>query len=132
VSVNHILVNATDTFNLPRQDALDRAPEGHKGPGLGIWNGEEFVFTQNAEGGWWDTARLFWRYGLSPVKALRAMRASVGRFLELYDTPIFPFKDLGEELLKLGLLNDTGVTGEQLLREKGVSDLFAQELVQAR
>jgi prenylcysteine oxidase/farnesylcysteine lyase len=50
----------------------------------------------------------------------------------MYEAPTFPFRDLGEEVERLGLLEDTGVTGEQLLKGKGVGDLFAQELVQAR
>ena len=132
VKVNHILVNASSAFNLSAIDAADRIPDGYSGPALGIWNGEDFVFTQSAAGDWWDTARLFWRYGIAPVKALRAMRASVGKFLTMYEAPVFPFQDLGEEVSKLGLIQDTGLTGEQLLREKGVGDLFAQELVQAR
>jgi len=131
VQVNHILVNASNKFKLERQSAMDRMPPGYEGPSLGIWNGEEFVFSQNANGGWWDYAKLFWRYGTAPVKAVAAMKASVGRFLRLYDPDVFPWKDLGEQIEALGLLEDTSITGEQLLKQKGVGDLFAQELVQA-
>jgi prenylcysteine oxidase/farnesylcysteine lyase len=129
--VNHILVNASDKFKLERQNAMDRVPPGYTGPALGIWNGEEFVYTQDAHGGWWDYAKLFWRYGTAPVRAVAAMKASVGRFLRMYDDDVFPWKDLGEQIEALGLLEDTSITGEQLLKQKGVGDLFAQELVQA-
>lgn len=131
VQVNQILVNASRRFELETQDASDRVPPGYKGPTLGIWNGAEFVFTQSANGGWWDTAKLFMRYGLSPLMALRAKDKSIGKFLTMYNPPIFPWEDLGDQIQALGLIEDVSVTGEQLLRSKGVGDLFAQELVQA-
>lgn len=56
VEVNEILKNATADFGLnTRARALDSESEL-----LGIWNGDEFVFTQQ-EGGWawWNTAVCF-------------------------------------------------------------------------
>lgn len=50
----------------------------------------------------------------------------------MYERPIFPWKSLNEAVQEVGLTEVTGVTGEQFLKEKGVSDKFAEEIVQAR
>jgi prenylcysteine oxidase/farnesylcysteine lyase len=60
------------------------------------------------------------------------MKDTVGRFLSMYDEPLFPWKSLGDVVEKVGLLDIAGMTGEQLLKARGVGDLFAREIVQAR
>lgn len=84
------------------------------------------------EQGWWDKAKLLWRYGLAPLKTNRLMKSAVGRFLEMYEEPVFPWKSLGEALESQGLLEITGVTGEQYLDANGIGEAFAREVVQAR
>ncbi|KAJ4290862.1 hypothetical protein N0V90_010058 [Kalmusia sp. IMI 367209] len=128
VEVNHILVNASKKFNL--QTSSKERLDGNA-PEVGIWNGKELVFTMN-EGGWWDLAKLFWRYGYAPVKANGLMRETVGRFMKMYEKPIFPWKSLSEVIQLVGLTEVTGLTGEQYLRNNGVADKFANEIVQAR
>lgn len=100
-------------------------------PDLGIWDGKEFVYTMTDEGGWWDMAKLFWRYGYAPVKTNSLMKETVGKFLRLYEEPMFPFKSLSKAVQDVGLIEVTGLTGEQFLKNKGVSDLFAREIIQA-
>jgi len=132
VKINHILYNATETFhlNVTQHDMGDDIVE--EGPTLGIYDGEIFVFKQNKGTSWWsDIARLVWRYGLAPLRTQNLMKDVTGRFLQMYDKPYFPFASLTDTLYTLGLLENTGVTGEQLLKEKGVGDLFAREIVQA-
>jgi len=129
VEVNHILVNATKAFNLSlssTNSALDAET-----PEVGIWNGKELVFTMS-EGGWWDMAKLLWRYGYAPVKANALMKDTVGRFLQMYEKPIFPWEDLSEAVQAVGLTEVTGLTGEQFMKNKGIADKFANEIVQAR
>lgn len=101
------------------------------GPALGVWNGKIFVFTQDSEGGWWDTAKLFYRYGLSPLRTLNLMKATVGKFLSMYDEPIFPFTSLTQAAQDVGLLAVTSATGEDYLRENNIDKLFAREIIQA-
>lgn len=120
-------MNATKAFNLStshRQNNLVDVSE------VGIWNGKELVFTMN-EGGWWDLAKLFWRYGYAPVKANKLMRETVDRFLQMYERPIFPWKSLSDVVQLVGLTEVTGLTGEQYLQNKGVAPKFANEIVQA-
>jgi prenylcysteine oxidase/farnesylcysteine lyase len=127
VEVNHIMVEAMKRFRLSPAStaALDM-------PDLGIWNGEEFVLVTRQEDGWWDKARLLWRYGTAPLWTNRLMKASVGKFLSMYDEPVFPWRSLSDVVEKVGLLEATGVTGEQYLKANGVGEAFSREIIQAR
>jgi prenylcysteine oxidase/farnesylcysteine lyase len=142
IAANRVLMDAASRHGLPLISAGDRAPEGWKGDGLGIWNGERFVFTQKSEGnGWWDLARLAWRYGVvAPWKVRGMVQDAVNRFLLLYpsdalvkdsDDHYFPWTDLAEVAEKVGLMELIGVTGEQLFKAKGISRRFWWEVVQA-
>lgn len=103
-----------------------------EGPLLGIWNSEEFVFTQ-APGGrdWWDNAKLIWKYGLAPIRTVRLMKSTVGKFLKMYEAPYFPWVSLNQVIYDLGLNVVTAATGEQYLKENSIGDLFANEIIQA-
>jgi prenylcysteine oxidase/farnesylcysteine lyase len=134
VDVNTILVNAAEEFDLELQPATDQLPTGYQGPTLGIWNGDEFVFQQNTGSlsGTWDYVKLLWRYGLSPLRAQNAVKETVGTFLRMYDEAEgFPWEDLTEEVQRVGLLEQTSITGIQLLEQKGVTGLFGTEIIQA-
>ena len=128
MEVNQILVNATKAFNLSVRSSLDLEDTV---PEVGIWNGKEVVFTMN-EGGWWDIARLFWRYGYAPVKANALMKETVGRFLRMYERPVFPWRSLSDVVQLVGLTEVTGLTGEQYLKNKGIGEKFSNEIIQAR
>jgi prenylcysteine oxidase/farnesylcysteine lyase len=130
VEINHILLNATRRYNL---STTDFAAPVTAGPLLGIFNGESFIFTQNAgTWGYWDIAKLIWRYGLSPIRTQNLMKSTVGRFLEMYDSPSFPFASLTHEVYNKGLKDVVAATGEEFLKANGIGDAFAKEVVQAR
>jgi prenylcysteine oxidase/farnesylcysteine lyase len=59
VEVNSILNDAVKEFNLSTSEFIpdSRVP----GAALAVWNGQEFVVTQEGGGSWWDTAKLLWR-----------------------------------------------------------------------
>ena len=130
VAVNHILANASRDFGL--RAATRSVHDSAAMPDLGIWDGSQFVFTMAKEDGWWDFAKLFWRYGYAPVKANSLMKETVGKFLDMYEAPVFPWKSLTQAVMEVGLVEATGVTGEQYLKHKGVGDLFARDIIQAR
>jgi prenylcysteine oxidase / farnesylcysteine lyase len=118
VEVNKILKNAANDFGL--------YPQFHQSAGdepeiLGIWNGEKFVYTQKGEASWFDLAKLFWKYGLAPMRTQRLMRSTVGKFIKLYEPPFFPFRSLSDRALDLDLTGVTAVTGEQFLAANNVS-----------
>ncbi|KAI5202888.1 putative prenylcysteine lyase [Aureobasidium subglaciale] len=128
VEVNQNLVNAAREFNLSTSGIRELRSEG---PALGIWNGQEFVYTQASGGSWRDTAKLFWKYGLAPLKTVNLMKATVGKFLKMYDEPYFPWKSLSQVAYDLGLTDATAFTGEQFLEKNGIGKQFAQDIIQA-
>ncbi|KAM0528114.1 hypothetical protein ACHAO3_002070 [Verticillium nonalfalfae] len=116
VDANYILINATREFNLALKD-----PESGSGETLGIWDGEKFVFIQDDRSwGWWNLAKLFWKYGTAPYKAQNLVKSTVAAFLQIYEAPHFPFQSLTQVAQDLGLLKITGITGTQFLAENEV------------
>ena len=130
VKVNKILVSAVENFNLSIDSARSVGPENV--PELGIYNGYELVLQTAAGSGWWDTAKLLWRYGLAPIRTNNLMKSTTGKFFKMYDEPHFPFKSLTKVAYNLGLTAVTAATGEQYLKENSIGALFANEVVQAR
>lgn len=133
VNVNKNLVHAMQEFNLSTASIASVADDTSLGsrPDLGIWNGREFVLTQNADIGYLDYARLYWRYGFAPLKTISLMKATVAKFLKLYDEPQFPFASLFQAVHDIGLVNVTAVTGQDFLLANGIGGLFGPEIVQA-
>lgn len=117
VDVNTILKNSSTKFGLRTKDSETENDEV-----LSIWDGEKFVFTQK-DSGWkyWDIAKLFWKYGLVPLRTQRLMKSTVGKFRKLYEAPAFPFKSLSDRALDLDLTSVTSLTGEQYLKNNNVS-----------
>ncbi|RJE23463.1 Prenylcysteine [Aspergillus sclerotialis] len=130
VSVNTHLVNASREFGLNVRSASHSRPRESEDT-LGIWDGTRFVFILKDSYGWWNIARLLWRYGLAPIRTQSLMKRTVGSFLKMYDEPNFPFKDIGTAAVELGLLDLTSSPGETYLEKNGISDDFAREIIQA-
>ena len=129
MNINHILANATKEFNLSTEGFGSSSASA--GPPLGVWNGKDFVFTQASDGGWWDNAKLLWKYGLAPIRTVRLMKSTVGKFMNMYEAPYFPWISLSDVVYELGLTAVTAATGEQYLKENSIGDLFATEIIQA-
>ncbi|KAH7085617.1 prenylcysteine oxidase 1 [Paraphoma chrysanthemicola] len=129
VEVNHILMEATKRFGL--NPASHDVAAQMDIPDLGIWNGQEFVLITRQEDSWWNKAKLLWRYGAAPLWTNRLMKKAVGKFLTMYDEPVFPWKSLSDVVESVGLLEATGVTGEQYLKANGIGDAFSREVIQA-
>ncbi|KAH7322802.1 hypothetical protein B0I35DRAFT_389716 [Stachybotrys elegans] len=126
VSVNHIMVNATKTFDLPVSDK--------DGPGdiTAIWDGERFVYeSSRGTSWWWDAGKLWWRYGTSPYTAQKLVGSVVGKFLQLYEAPYFPFRSLTQRAFELGLERIAALTGEQYLLENKINVNFSSDIIQA-
>ncbi|KAI0006727.1 Prenylcysteine oxidase [Xylariaceae sp. FL0662B] len=126
VGLNHILFNATKDFNLPVTD-----PGADEEGVLGIWDGERFVFTQDSRSwGWWNLAKLFWKYGTAPYYTHKLVQDTIATFLDLYKAPHFPFRSLSVRAFELGLAKVTGVTGQQFLAANQLDGPFAHDIVQ--
>lgn len=136
VKINYILFNTSEIFNLSRiqlgEAGGDDEESESEGPVLGVFDGDTFVFTQEAGTSWWkELAKLWWRYGLAPLKARNLMKEVTGSFQKMYEAPYFPFASLTDTLYNLGLLEVTNRTGAQFLKDRGVGELFAREIIQA-
>lgn len=134
VQVNRNLVNAVADFGLSIKEDEPRDPSDGGFPSvLGVWNGQEFVFTQNDDSySWWNAAKIIWKYGFLSVTRNRALvKKTVDAFLNMYEEPHFPFRSLSETAYELGLTKITGVTGQQLLEANHVGSSFATEIIQA-
>ena len=128
VQVNEILMNATKEFGLELNPLADE--EQHET--IGIWNGEKFVLLETSGGWeWWKTAKMLWKYGMSPIRANNLMKATVAKFFKLYEPPFFPFRSLSERVVELDLISATGVTGDQLLASNSVYPPFTTDIIQA-
>lgn len=128
IEKNKILYDSLAEFNLSKRD-----PDEGADPTLGIWDGDDFVFTINqSDSYWWNAAKAILRYGfLAPRRTQKLMEEAIGRFLKMYEEPNFPFRTLNEAVFNLGLVHITSVTGEELLKEYKVDDLYAHDIVQA-
>lgn len=129
VEVNRILVNAVKEFNLT-SSAFRTRGDNIPGAALGVWDGEIFVVVQNGDS-WWDIAKLLWKYGLAPVRTINLMKGTVGKFLKMYEGPVFPFSSLTQAVQDVGLLAATAATGEQYMVENGITGPFGTDVVQA-
>ena len=130
VKVNHNLVSAVKRFGLSTVsyggydlDGLTRA--------LGVWDGQKLVFLQSdGSYSWWNTAKILWKYGLSPVRTQRLMKSTVGKFLKMYERPVFPFKSIAEAAYSVGL-TAASMLGEDFLAQNQIFPPFSTDIVQA-
>jgi prenylcysteine oxidase / farnesylcysteine lyase len=99
---------------------------------LAVWDGDQFVYESDSDGWeWWNLAKLFWRYGRAPYKTDRLMQKTVATFLKMYEKPWFPFRSLTQRAFELDLTQVTAQTGQEYLRANGISEMYANDIVQA-
>ncbi|CAG8275289.1 unnamed protein product [Penicillium salamii] len=130
VQVNYNLVNASRDLGLNVHSA-DHARPKESDDSIGIWDGSEFVFSLKNTYSWWNIGRLFWRYGMAPLRTQKLVKNTVGKFLRLYQEPFFPFSSLSDAAAAVNLLDSTSSSGKQFLRANDVDSLFAREIIQA-
>lgn len=68
---------------------------------------------------------------MAPLRTQNLMKEIVGKFLRLYEEPLFPFQSLSEAAAAVGLLNVTASTGGEFLTTNSISSLFSREIIQA-
>ncbi|CAG8887824.1 unnamed protein product [Penicillium egyptiacum] len=130
VQVNYNLVNASRDLGLTVSSA-DHARPRESEESIGIWDGNQFVFTLKNSYSWWNIGRLFWRYGLAPLRTQNLVKSVVGRFLRLYERPLFPFSSLTDVAIAADLINATTSSGDVFLQANSIDSLFAREIIQA-
>lgn len=87
--VNKNLQRASKQFNLETGAKL-----GEDGI-TGVWDGQQFLI-EGLDNGWWNSAKMFWRYGYSPVTTQKLVGKTVDAFLRLYD-PAYMHKSKDEK-----------------------------------
>ena len=130
VKVNHNIVSAVERFNLSTVsfggddlDGLARA--------LGIWNGERLVFIQSdGSYSWWNTVKILWKYGLSPIRTQNLMKTTIKKFLLMYGPPFFPFASISKALHAIGLKAASNPS-ESFLEENQIYPPFSTDIIQA-
>ena len=132
VQVNRNLVNAVNEFSLSTRGDNGAHPDDPPKI-LGIWNGKEFVFTQNDDDSdWLSAAKIIWKYGILNVwRTQSLMKKTVGSFLQMYEKPVFPFRSLSETAYDLGLNLITARTGSKYLEDNGIHSPFSTDIIQA-
>ncbi|KOS37865.1 hypothetical protein ACN38_g11319 [Penicillium nordicum] len=130
VQINYNLVNASRDLGLTVSNA-DHARPREAEESIGIWDGSQFVFTLKNSYSWWNIGRLFWRYGLAPLRTQNLVKSVVGKFLRLYEEPLFPFSSLTEAAVAADLIHATVSSGDVFLQTNSIDSLFAREIIQA-
>ncbi|KAL6804189.1 hypothetical protein J3E68DRAFT_392754 [Trichoderma sp. SZMC 28012] len=130
VSVNHIMYNGTKNFNL--SIGANYRTASSQDDITAIWDGDSFVYeTTDGTSWWWDAGKLWWRYGMSPYRAVNLVKEVVGKFLKLYEPPYFPFRSLTARAYELDLVKITAITGEQFLAQHKIDETFSRHIIQA-
>ncbi|KAF8167814.1 Prenylcysteine lyase-domain-containing protein [Crassisporium funariophilum] len=126
VEANKNLWRASNEFNLTRRNFQNENMDYE----TGIWDGETFLLS--FKGGWWDTAKLLWRYGfLSPKRTETFVRNMIDTFLSLYTKDAPKWDSMSTLASALGwteLLNSTTST---YLVSQGISEKYVNEVVEA-
>lgn len=119
-------------FNLTLQDMHGGDEEDAQG--MAIWDGEDFVYKESSGYGWWNMAKLFWRYGYSPLTVKNTVTETVAKFTELY-SPSFqkdgPYETVEAFATGLNLQTLAHNTTKEYLKSLNVNELFIRELVAA-
>ncbi|KAM0749828.1 hypothetical protein T439DRAFT_343287 [Meredithblackwellia eburnea MCA 4105] len=135
VEANKNLFKAARIFNL---SLVDHAGEEDLsgGPTMTIWDGERFVYSEAGGWGYWDLAKMFWRYGRSPLYVRDLVKRTVLSFTTLYTTPFitspsFPFTSLRTFSNSLNLSLPLSVHASSFFSTQSISQLFTTELIAA-
>ena len=135
VKANPILYNASIEFGLNARGYHVSENPTDSDFDVGIWDGTQFAFKQSSSDGrwqgYWDVVKLLWKYGVSPIRVQRLTQDMLGRFLQMYEKPVFPFKTLQGAVEEIELMHLMALTGEELMKEKGIGHAFSNDIIQA-
>ncbi|KAH8835831.1 Prenylcysteine lyase-domain-containing protein [Flagelloscypha sp. PMI_526] len=126
VAANKNLWRASEEFNLTRRD-FSKEKEDYE---VGVWDGENILLTVGNS--WWDTAKVLWRYGIwSPRQTQSLVDSMIKKYLTLYSSETPRWDDISDLAEALEFSDMTQKTMLDYLTEHGVSQQYAQELVEA-
>ncbi|KAJ1025100.1 hypothetical protein NDA16_002607 [Ustilago loliicola] len=112
---------------------------------MGIWDGQQFLF-EGDQSSWWTSAKFFLRYGYSAITTENIVKKQLGYFAGLYKPSFlhsrrggkqegsasgYPWTSIEELADAVNATSLVGTTGMQFFKEKRVSELFIEEMVEA-
>ncbi|KAN0138475.1 Prenylcysteine lyase domain containing protein [Lactarius tabidus] len=130
VDVNKNLQRATREFDLPRYGFEDQ--DG----ALGIWDGEQFLYTAGSNtglvGSWLDNIKFLWRYGYhSAKKTQELVRSMLGAFVTLYKLDAPQWSSIEQLGKTLNWTEMVSLTASEYFLNHGVSERFINEQIEA-
>ncbi|KAI0307538.1 FAD/NAD-P-binding domain-containing protein [Multifurca ochricompacta] len=130
VDINKNLRRATNEFNLSLHGFEDE--EGD----MGIWDGEQFLYTRKRVtepiGSWLDNLKVLWRYGYhSPKIMQKLVQSMTDKYVKIYESDASTWTSIEDLSDVLGLTDMISQTGAEYFQSHGVSQKFANELIEA-
>ncbi|EPQ27775.1 uncharacterized protein PFL1_04520 [Pseudozyma flocculosa PF-1] len=128
-----------------RQFGLETGAQNGIGGETGVWDGQQFLFRGDISS-WWTSAKLFLRYGNSPLAAEKLLKRALASFLRLYSASYlhrpsrddanatasgFPWKTIASLAHAVNVSQPASVTASQFFTSNGVSTLFVEEMIEA-
>jgi len=127
VAANKHLHQAVRQFNL----TLEPFEAADQDENYAIWDGTEFAF-ESSGSSWWDTIKLFWRYGRAPLQLDALRKRTVDQFQAIYSKEFVsqgPFEELDKWAVASGVDHLLSTTGsDYLINEEGVNVQAVNEL----
>jgi len=149
VSANRNMARAAKLFGLKTTESGIGLDDDDSSIGTSIWDGQQFVY-EGLDGSWWNSARMIWRYGYSPLTMRNLIADLVGTFVSLYDPAYlhrprsdpkgerfystisgFPWQSIESLAKRLKFDSLIAQTAESWFYVKGVGKLFIEEVIEA-
>lgn len=111
---------------------------------MGIWDGQQFLF-EGDQSSWWTSAKFFLRYGYSAITTENIVKKQLSYFAGLYDPTFlharkgaddasisgYPWSTIEDLAAAINATSLVQTTGMQFFKERRVSELFIEEMVEA-
>ncbi|KAN0064303.1 hypothetical protein ACQY0O_002494 [Thecaphora frezii] len=137
-AVNYNMRRAVKQFGL--ETGAQNGVEGE----TGVWDGQQFLFRGDISS-WWTSAKLFLRYGNSPLNAEKLLKKALSSFLRLYNTRFlhhpgseanrtasgFPWTSIRDLAHAVDVRQPASITAADFFTSNGVSTLFVEEMIEA-
>ncbi|KAE8214400.1 hypothetical protein CF327_g2215 [Tilletia walkeri] len=150
VGANRNMARAAKLFGLNTTQGGIGLDDDDSGVGTSVWDGVNFVY-EGLDGSWWNSARMIWRYGYSPMTMRNLIADLVSTFTTLYDPTFlhrpksnpskgeskystisgFPWRSIESLASRLKFDRLTSQTAETWFYSKGVGKLFVEEIIEA-
>lgn len=129
VPQNSILRHAVHAFNLSIEEGHEEV-ESFDTAALAVFNGREIIFELSSFSGWKQALELFWKFGVSPSRALRICNQLAHEFYKLYKEPYFPWTDLTKVVGEVGLNASIHENASKYFSDRHVSNSYQAAIIE--